>query len=310
MKTSIVMATYNGEQFLKAQLDSILKQTELPDQIIVVDDASTDGTVPILEDYAKHYSDIVNFTIIVRKKNVGYIANFIDGIQQAEHDLIFLCDQDDLWLETKIAKIKHRFEQSPDLVTLHTSTNIIDHEDKVLIENVQDYPDAFSKCLLSTYLKKINYAGMAMVFRRDRIESPLVELFEKTNLPTHDWTIGFLACLQDGFYTSNEVLTLRRFTGNNVALRIGQSSIDPIEERIEGIELYQKHYTFLKQCKEILNLKNLEVDPTNYIDTATIRIDYLQNKNLFQALKNMANISFYPSRKAYLKDLLLLIRGA
>lgn len=309
MKTSVVMATYNGEKFLKKQLNSIVNQTVLPDEIIVVDDTSTDTTLDILDAYSKKYSDKIPFRIIAREENLGYIANFIDGIQKTQNNLIILCDQDDLWVENKIASIKEKFEENSDLITLHTNTNIIDQDDQVLKENVQEYSNPLKKITLLKYVTKVNYPGMAMAFRKDKILPDLMKLFEQTILPTHDWTIGFLACLQDGFYISDEVLTLRRYTGNNVALRMEPSSDTPLEERIKGVELYNQYYTLMKESQKILDISDLDLNPNKYIKNANIRVSYLKQKNIFKALQNVGNVKFYPTKKAYAKDLLLLVRG-
>ena len=109
MKTSVVMATYNGEEFLKQQLDSIMSQTNLPDELIIVDDGSTDRTRDILSKFAKQQAQKVSVELVLRDKNLGYIKNFIDGIGRASNDLIFLCDQDDLWHRDKIKNTKHFF---------------------------------------------------------------------------------------------------------------------------------------------------------------------------------------------------------
>ncbi len=92
---SIVMATYNGERFLEAQMDSVLNQSYPSMEIIVVDDGSTDRTAAILETYAKKHSNIkLHFA---GGKNLGYIKNFEKGCRLASGDYISFCDQDDVW---------------------------------------------------------------------------------------------------------------------------------------------------------------------------------------------------------------------
>src|ERR1700712_2781618 len=92
---SIVMATYNGERFLEAQMNSVLKQSYPSLEIIVVDDGSTDGTAAILQSYAKNYHYIRLY--FSEGKNLGYIKNFERGCQLATGDYISFCDQDDIW---------------------------------------------------------------------------------------------------------------------------------------------------------------------------------------------------------------------
>ena len=96
---SIVVTTYNGERFLKAQLDSIIAQTYQPIEIIVVDDGSTDNTLNILNEYATNHK---NVSVIKNEQNLGYVKNFEKGFSLAKGDYIAPCDQDDVWLPTKI----------------------------------------------------------------------------------------------------------------------------------------------------------------------------------------------------------------
>lgn len=95
---SVVMATYNGERYLREQLDSVYAQTHLPDEVIVVDDCSTDGTVEILEDYHQRYG----LHYIVNERNLRVNANFEKAIRLATCDYIAPCDQDDVWFKDKL----------------------------------------------------------------------------------------------------------------------------------------------------------------------------------------------------------------
>lgn len=99
---SVVMATYNGKKYIREQLESIFNQTCLPDEIIIADDCSSDGTVDIVN----RLSAPKNVKVIsyVNSKNLGYIKNFKTAISKAKGDYIFLCDQDDIWEENKIEK--------------------------------------------------------------------------------------------------------------------------------------------------------------------------------------------------------------
>lgn len=92
---SIVMATYNGERFLQAQMDSVINQSYPSLEIIVVDDGSTDGTVAMLKTYAAQYSNIKLY--FSEGTNLGYVKNFEKGCRLATGDYISFCDQDDVW---------------------------------------------------------------------------------------------------------------------------------------------------------------------------------------------------------------------
>lgn len=102
-RISIAMATYNGERYLQAQLESIIAQTLLPNELVVSDDGSTDATLAILETFANH----APFPVIMirNEQRLGYGQNFNRALMQTTGDLIFLCDQDDVWFPEKIARL-------------------------------------------------------------------------------------------------------------------------------------------------------------------------------------------------------------
>lgn len=106
---SIALATYNGELYLREQLDSLLNQTYKNIEIVVSDDCSTDGTQSILQEYA-HKDKRVYWS--VNKNNQGFISNFSRAVSLCSGEVIFLCDQDDVWYERKIEKHLERYKDS------------------------------------------------------------------------------------------------------------------------------------------------------------------------------------------------------
>ena len=97
-KISIAIATYNGERFLREQLDSLYTQTHIPDEVGVCDDHSSDNTVSILEQYHQKYG----LQYYVNEKSLGCNRNFIKAFGLCTGDFVCICDQDDIWLPNKI----------------------------------------------------------------------------------------------------------------------------------------------------------------------------------------------------------------
>lgn len=95
---SVALATYNGEKYLREQLDSLFQQTLLPDEVIVSDDLSTDSTIEILEEYASIYG----LKYYLNQGDHGVNGNFYNAFSHCHGDYICICDQDDIWLPTKI----------------------------------------------------------------------------------------------------------------------------------------------------------------------------------------------------------------
>ena len=103
MKISIALATYNGSNYLQAQLDSCLAQTRQLDELVVTDDDSTDDTCEILEKFAEK----APFKVILHRTdhNYGYAGNFNQALLNTTGDLVFLGVQDDVWFPDKIERI-------------------------------------------------------------------------------------------------------------------------------------------------------------------------------------------------------------
>src|SRR5215207_2518174 len=100
VRISIALCTYNGEQYLQQQLDSFVAQSRPPDELVVCDDRSTDRTVPIVEDFAKRAPFRVE--LVINETNLGSTRNFEKAIGLCTGDIIFLADQDDVWLPEKL----------------------------------------------------------------------------------------------------------------------------------------------------------------------------------------------------------------
>ena len=101
------MATYNGARFLEEQLTSFAQQDRLPDELVVCDDGSTDDTLDILARFARE----APFRVRIERnaENLGYVRNFEKALSLCEGDLIFLSDQDDVWLQRKLAVVEAEF---------------------------------------------------------------------------------------------------------------------------------------------------------------------------------------------------------
>jgi glycosyltransferase involved in cell wall biosynthesis len=123
MKTSVALIVYNGAKYMRQQLDSILAQTHKVDEIIVYDDASSDISNEILEEYKKMYPNL--FFIHYNKQNLGPTKNIEKTIQACTGDIILLADQDDFWEVNKVETIVKWFEQNPTMNGVFTNGSLI-----------------------------------------------------------------------------------------------------------------------------------------------------------------------------------------
>src|SRR5687767_8601550 len=107
---SVCMATYNGASFIRQQIESILPQLEAGDEIIFSDDGSTDSTLEVISGYNES-----RFKILKNQRTGSPTKSFEKGLKHCTGDLIFLTDQDDVWMPDKVSRTKH-YLQSYDLV--------------------------------------------------------------------------------------------------------------------------------------------------------------------------------------------------
>lgn len=121
---SVVLATFNGERYLGEQLESLGRQTRLPDEVIIVDDCSVDSTPRILSEYARTARFPVR--LIEFAEHLGTLAAFEEGLRAASGELLVICDQDDRWKPEKIAVMTERMAERPDALLAFSDAVLID----------------------------------------------------------------------------------------------------------------------------------------------------------------------------------------
>ena len=127
LTVSVALCTHNGAAYVEAQLRSVLEQTRPPAEIVVSDDASTDGTLLVVERVFDDYSDSgVRMRVIRNEVALGVVPNFEQAMLACESDLIALCDQDDRWRDDRLETVVRRFEAETDLLLLHTDARLVD----------------------------------------------------------------------------------------------------------------------------------------------------------------------------------------
>lgn len=237
---SVVMATYNGEKFVRTQIESILKQSRKPDEIIVNDDNSIDDTVAIIE-AIKRTSEIP-ICIQINKVRVGYAQNFRHAICRASGDIVFLSDQDDVWLENKIERCMSVFERQKEVLALSTGYYLTDAK-----LSRRQVPDTLKEGQLikvswRKFIRHPKYPGMAMAFKKEIW--PDIDAMDWKPRAAHDWMINQYAASQDGMYMLGDRLVFYRQHGGNAAgviinersENIRNNRLKQIDEQIDALE--------------------------------------------------------------------------
>lgn len=216
MKTSLVLSTYNGEKYIEEQLESLRRQTRKLDYVLILDDRSTDGTVAIIRNYIEKHG-LTDWAIKVNEKNQGWMKNFWSCLRQSEGDIIFLCDQDDIWDYHKIEIMTKVMEENPDIQLLASGFN-----PKYEEGNIQKVSPVISRTMNNTgEIKKVNFSPSFMYVLRPGCTYALraglwkrCDEFWNENIP-HDAMLWRQALLEDGLYTIDlPLIQWRRFNTN------------------------------------------------------------------------------------------------
>ena len=130
MYLSASLLTYNGAAYIKKQLDSILNQTKKIDEIIICDDGSTDDTIQIIKDYQNQYPGILH--LYQNDVQLGSTKNMEKCLGLTNGDLVFLADQDDIWLPNKVATLCAFFETHPSVEAVFSNATLINETDALI----------------------------------------------------------------------------------------------------------------------------------------------------------------------------------
>lgn len=199
------MAAYNGEQYIAAQLQSILCQLADFDEVIVVDDASRDGTVAIVETFCD-----TRIRIIHNPSNCGVVASFERALMEARGDIIFLSDQDDLWKPDKVSRFMQVFSDTKITLAL-SDANVIDAEGNVIAQSYFQARGGFVPGAMQN-IWRCRYLGCTMAFRRQILTHCIP--FPR-NIPMHDVWIGIVnACFGETAYIDEPLVEYRRHEQN------------------------------------------------------------------------------------------------
>lgn len=168
---SVAMCTYNGERFLSEQLKSIFSQTCPPDEIIICDDCSKDHTVQLAHSLLSQWNG--KWKIIQNEKNLGFRKNFEQVIQLCQGDIIFLSDQDDVWMPEKIGVMMRVFKNHANVILAFHDAEIVDRNLSQLASsfwNILDFnPECFCRSDYRQLLGHNVVQGSACAFRKELV---------------------------------------------------------------------------------------------------------------------------------------------
>ncbi len=170
MKLTVCIATYNGERFIHEQLASILSQLSAGDEVIVSDDGSTDNTLDVVRRFDDSRIKIILHEKRKAKFTIDYAtANFENAIRHASGDVIFLSDQDDVWMPTKVSTMLAALKDN-DIVM--SDCTVVDSKLNVLHTSYSATFVPFSTSIIKNFFK-CGFLGSCMAFRRSVLEKAI-----------------------------------------------------------------------------------------------------------------------------------------
>ena len=208
MQFSVAMCTYNGIRYLGEQLESLVTQHRLPNELVVCDDGSTDGTVKLLEQFAQQAPFHVR--VIQNPRNLGYSRNFAKAIRLCEGDVIALADQDDVWRPEKLNRLDLIFQREPGIEGVFSDGDIIDERSRptgtTLWQSFRfgrsDQKRFRTGEAVDALLRRNVVTGMAFAVRRSAFDL----LSDMPASWIHDGWLAMMVAIRSGLYACPERL--------------------------------------------------------------------------------------------------------
>ncbi|HEU0065064.1 MAG TPA: glycosyltransferase family 2 protein, partial [Flavisolibacter sp.] len=235
---SIVLSTYNGEDFLKEQLQSLLKQSWTNLEIIVSDDHSTDNTTDILNEFNNHPS----IRLFLQKENLGPIKNVEFAVRQATGSYIAFCDQDDIW---KPGKIEQLHKSIGNYLLVYSDSELINEKGTLLGKKLSELRNMYTGTNSKGFVFSNVVWGHAMMINRKLLQLalPIPEMIP------HDIWLAYVATVNGGIKYHDEVLTLYRQHSKTHTItmavpattRAQSKRYEDFKKQLQWIEIMKEH---------------------------------------------------------------------
>ena len=294
----ILLPTYNGEKYIKEQLDSILQQTYQNIRIIISDDCSKDSTPEILKQYSEKDKRII---VYLQEQNLGVVKNIEFLLKKVENNFYMLSDQDDVWKPEKIEKsLETLKKEKADLV--FGDLEVVDQNLKTIYPSFGDFMLLNRKIHKTINSYKLNYlyncvTGCTVIAKKETIEK-ILPLPQKSKYLIHDHWIGLMASLNGKLAYMDEKYIKYRQHGDN------QVGTDKISHKFGKLEQVRELFIEVKLGVFGTYVENNEKFPKVLQELNTKALKYyemLQNKKnfnfkqwgIFHELYKNEKISYY-----------------
>ena len=295
---SIVMATYNGINFIEEQMESLQNQTLAADEIIISDDFSTDGTYEFIVDYIRLHN-LEKWTVCRNENNLGYSRNFSNVLKKASGEIIFLADQDDIWHEDKVKQMYSIMESNKQIQLLASNPHPFYEGYKPQKVNYEKFHGSLIKInRLAAWVKPAR-PGCTMCIRKN-----LLEYYDEIWFDgyPHDCLLWGLAVLRGTAYLFNKDTIEFRRHDNNASSRMDRTSSNRINRM-------NRERAIIKNMLDsnFLSKKEVEFISRQY-EVYCKRIDLLSKKSVIGIVKMIVFLNYYSRKRLWLTDLYYVLK--
>jgi len=299
---SISCITYNHAGFIRDAIEGFLMQkTDFPFEILIHDDASTDGTTEIIKEYEKKFPEIIKPIYETENQwKKGKRGSVTFNFPRAKGKYIAICEGDDYWTDPyKLQKQVDFLEQNKDVFAVVTNSSVCDLNGKILQKERLVIPKYNKEGIYNLYdffQKGISYPTATVLFRNENMTYILRESNRLANPFLGDWILWVLLHLQGDFYFLNEV---------TAAYRINPQSIT---HTVNAIERWKADFTIRKQLMEILPAEYHKFLKSNFNAYFKISMAYRKKGNVMKFIEYQM-IAFINSPYCYIKTVLSMFRS-
>ncbi|MBK5261643.1 MAG: glycosyltransferase [Peptostreptococcaceae bacterium] len=307
MNYSIVITTYNGAKYLLEQLDSIRLQTIPPDEVLIFDDRSTDSTPKLIIDYID--KNELSWNFVINDRNLGWKRNFMQGISKATGNIVFLSDQDDVWLLDKCEKMLEIMKNIPrcNLLMSNYKPVFMDERNKSSfgIKRQSNNRKVMKIPCNAKRLFTVYRPGCTYCLRKDFFNSIEDYWYDEV---AHDRYIYNSALISDSVYLYNyRAIIFRRHNRNNSPKNIRTS-----KNRISGIEYLEKLFNVFFGNIDLFTSQNQDksLEGLNRVlEFCQYRDLYYKSPTLVCWFKGFIRYhKIYPSFRSIFSDLYIVLR--
>ncbi len=302
MKTTVLLACYNGEKYIYEQLQSIYNQTLTVDEVIIKDDCSADNTISIVNEFIKQNGLTNTWKLIVNQQNVGWRTNFVDGLKMVTGDLIFLSDQDDIWLKSKVEKSVECMKNSDIKLLVTDFIPLYEKNASDKIRIIRKGYRGIKKINNDIHFREVIRPGCTYCFRKELIDYIDVCWFSGW---AHDSFLWTMASVKNGLYILCEPLVIFRRHGDNNTPSNEKTSV----RRLEIVQHEEKVLEVLLKSREEIGISGDVLTNIRMCKKFnSCRIQFLKKRNLSSFVRLLKYLRFYPKIASLFGDVISCIR--